>query len=588
MTLIPLKLPAGVYRNGTEFEASNRWRDASLVRWIDNTMRPVGGWQERDTMDTVAIRGMLSWTDLSNNQRIAAGSYNKLSVAIASGTVTDITPVSFTDGTEDAVINTGYGGGFYGAGFYGTTRLAQGLYGEATTWSLDNFGEILVACSSSDGQLLEWTLNVANPAVAITNAPTDNLGLVVTEERFIFALGAGGNPRKVQWCDREDRTLWTPAATNEAGDIELQTSGQIMQGIRTRGQTLILTDLDAHSATYIGGQFVYGFQRVGSSCGATSRKAAAAVDEGVFWMGQRGFFMYSGGAVADLPCEVADYVFNDINGDQISKVFAVSNQSFNEIWWFYPSATSIENDRYVSFNYAENHWGIGQLTRTSGVDRGVFSSPIWAADNGKTYNHEFGFNYDGASTFAESGPISLGNGDNVMRATMLYPDEKTQGGVQGIFKTRFYPNDTETSHGPYIMDNPTPVRFTGRQVRFRVQSPLLLDSTGIPLLNFFDAALSGSEPEYSILNQTDASGRKYGDIDNDGDVDGTDAFILLAYSQGTLFDQEIKSYIEYTLQPYLLSLYNDYPEVQALYDGYAASDWRVGVMRLDASAGGKR
>lgn len=588
MTLIPLKLPAGVYRNGTEFEASNRWRDASLVRWIDNTMRPVGGWQERDTMDTVAIRGMLSWTDLSNNQRIAAGSYNKLSVAIASGTVTDITPVSFTDGTEDAVINTGYGGGFYGAGFYGTTRLAQGLYGEATTWSLDNFGEILVACSSSDGQLLEWTLNVANPAVAITNAPTDNLGLVVTEERFIFALGAGGNPRKVQWCDREDRTLWTPAATNEAGDIELQTSGQIMQGIRTRGQTLILTDLDAHSATYIGGQFVYGFQRVGSSCGVTSRKAAAAVDEGVFWMGQRGFFMYSGGAVADLPCEVADYVFNDINRDQISKVFAVSNQSFNEIWWFYPSATSIENDRYVSFNYAENHWSIGQLTRTSGVDRGVFSSPIWAADNGKTYNHEFGFNYDGASTFAESGPISLGNGDNVMRATMLYPDEKTQGGVQAIFKTRFYPNDTETLHGPYIMDNPTPVRFTGRQVRFRVQSPLLLDSTGIPLLNFFDAALSGSEPEYSILNQTDASGRKYGDIDNDGDVDGLDWAFLVGYTQGTLFDQEAKSYIEDTLQPYLLSLYNDYPEVQALYDGYAASDWRVGVMRLDASAGGKR
>lgn len=468
MALIPLKLPAGVYRNGTEFEASNRWRDASLVRWIENTMRPIGGWQERDTMDTVAIRGMLAWTDLTSDQRIASGSYNKLSVASAAGIVTDITPVSFTAGTEDAVINTGYGGGFYGAGYYGTTRLAQGQYGEATTWSLDNFGEILVACSSTDGQLLEWTLNTANPAVAITNAPTDNLGLVVTEERFIFALGAGGNPRLVKWCDREDRNLWTPAATNEAGDLELQTSGQIMQGIRTRGQTLVITDVDAHSATYIGGQFVYGFQRVGSSCGATSRKAAAAVDEGVFWMGQRGFHVYSGGAVADLPCTVSDYVFTDINRDQISKVWAVSNQQYNEIFWFYPSAGSNEIDRYVAYNYSEQHWTIGQLARTSGVDRGVFSSPIWAAPSGKTYNHEFGLNYDGASVFAESGPISLGNGDTVMRAINLLPDEKTQGDVTATFKTRFYPNDTETSHGPYSMANPTPVRFTGRQMRMRI------------------------------------------------------------------------------------------------------------------------
>ena len=468
MTLIPLKLPAGIYRNGTELEASNRWRDASLVRWTEGTMRPVGGWEERDTMDTAAIRGMLSWTDLVSDQRIAAGSYNKLSVATAGGIVYDITPTTFTAGTEDAVINTGYGGGFYGVGFYGTTRLAQGQYGECTTWSLDNFGQYLVACSSSDGQLLEWQLNNATPAAAISNAPTDNFGLVVTEERFLFALGAGGNPRKVQWCDREDNTVWTPAATNEAGDIELQTSGQIMQGIRTRGQTLIITDTDCHSATYIGGQFVYGFSRVGSSCGATSRKAATAVDEGVFWMGQRGFFNYSGGAVRELPCEVADYVFNDINRDQISKVWAVSNQQYNEVWWFYPSDGSLEIDRYVMLNYTDGHWNIGQLSRTSGVDRGVFSSPIWADADGQTYNHEFGLNYGGASIFAESGPISLANGDNVLKATMFYPDEKTQGDVTATFKTRFYPNDAETSHGPYTMANPTPVRFTGRQMRVRV------------------------------------------------------------------------------------------------------------------------
>ena len=475
MPLIPLTLPPGVYRNGTDLQSSDRWRDASLVRWVDGTMRPIGGWKERDTMDTAAPRALLVWSDLSNDARVATGSYNKLSVANASGVITDITPADLTDGTEDAEINTGFGGGAFGLGYYGTERISQGSYAEATTWSLDNWGENLVACSTADGRLLEWDLNTSNDAAEISNAPTDNVALIVTEERFLFALGAGGNPRKVQWSDREDNTTWTAAATNEAGDLELATSGQIMCGIRTRGQALILTDLDAHSATYIGGQFVYSFQRVGSSCGVTSRKAAAAVDPGVFWMGQRGFFMYSGGAVQELPCEVSDYVFNDINRAQISKVFAVPNQQFSEIWWFYPSGGSNENDRYVAFNYAENHWSIGTMSRTAGADRGVFRRPIWVGASGVTYNHETGLNYDGADVFAETGPMSAGNGDQVIKATQLIPDEKTQGDVQAVFKTRFYPNDTEREYGPYTMSNPTDVRFTGRQIRMRVEGARLAD-----------------------------------------------------------------------------------------------------------------
>ena len=475
MPLIPLNIPAGVYRNGTDFQGSGRWRDASLVRWVDGTMRPVLGWEERAQFAAAPPRAALSWQDNSGSRYFCAGSYDTLEVSLASNTVHDITPTDLTDGIADAAINTGYAGGFYGLGFFGTPRSDAGNYSEATTWSLDNFGEYLVACSTADGRLLEWQLNTANKAAPITNAPTDNSGLLVTEERFLFALGAGGNPRKVQWCDRENNTVWSPLATNEAGDIELQTSGQIMQGIRTRGQSLIITDIDAHSATYIGGQFVYGFQRVGSSCGAISRRAAAAVDEGVFWMGQRGFFRYAGGAVQDIPCEVADYVFGSLSSSQISKAWAVSNQQYNEIWWFYPSADATEIDRYVTYNYKENHWGIGNLSRTAGVDRGVFRRPIWFDASGMSYNHDTGLNYDGADVFAESGPISLGNGDNVMSATMLYPDERTQGDVQATFKTRLHPNDTERTYGPYSMANPTSVRFSGRQMRMRVEGARLAD-----------------------------------------------------------------------------------------------------------------
>jgi len=469
MPLIPLDIPAGFYRNGTDLEQSGRWRDGSLVRWRDGSLRPIGGWDDRLTsFSTNPLRGMHTWEALDGTAWVAGGSSNELKVATGAGTIYDITPSDLTAGIVDAQIKTGYGNTYYGTGFYGQSRPDYGNYSEATTWSLDNWGEYLVACSPDDGRLLEWQLNTAADAAAIANAPTSNSGLIVTEERFLFALGAGGNPRKVQWSDREDNTTWSPLSTNEAGDIELQTSGQIMQGIRTRGQTLIITDVDAHTARYLGPPYVYGFERVGTSCGVISRRSASDVDAGVFWMGQRGFFRFDGNSVSEIPCDVHDYVFGDMNPAQTSKVWSFSNGQFGEIWWFYPSAESIEIDRYVALDYKEGHWIIGELSRTAGVERGVFKYPFMASTDVTIYEHEVGFNVDTSAIFAETGPISLGAGDQVMRVTDLIPDEKTQGDVEVTFKTRFHPNDTERSYGPYSPSNPTSVRFTGRQVRMRV------------------------------------------------------------------------------------------------------------------------
>ena len=481
MPLIPLQIPPGVYANGTTYQAAGRWSDASLVRWESGAMKPVGGWLTRATPTDQPIRGLKAWRDLSGDSWVASGTFEGLFVTLASGATTEITPSGYTAGGKDAAGNLGYGGGFYGTGAYGLPRPDTGGVFLVDTWSLDTWGEYLVACSTSDGRLLEWQLNTASDAAVISGAPTSCSGLFVTEERFLFALGPGGNFRKVQWSDREDNTTWTPAATNEAGDIELQTAGQVMLGVRARGQSLILTDEDAHTATYQGPPFVYGFERVGTSCGAISRLCAVPVDAGVFWMGRGGFYVYSGGAVQELPCEVLDKVFSDLNAAQRSKVAGVANSRFSEVWWFYPSAGSAENDRYVSYNYAENHWSIGVISRTSGVDAGVFSTPIWADADGRIINHEIGFLRDGSEVFAQSGPIQIGAGDQVMAATMLIPDERTQGDVTATFSTRFHPNDVERSYGPYSMANPTDVRFTGRQVAMRVVGAANVDwRFGVP------------------------------------------------------------------------------------------------------------
>jgi len=401
---------------------------------------------------------------------MAAGTYEKLYYVNPALTVTDITPSSgFTSGSLNGALNLGYGGGFMGSTNYGRAPTSSGVYAEATTWSLDTWGEYLLGVSSTDGKLLEWQGNPSANAAVVANAPVDNLAMVVTEERFVFCLGAGGNPRKVAWSDKENNTLWSAAATNEAGDMELQTNGQIMCGVRMRGATLILTSEDAHLATYSGAPFVYGFQRVGTACGIASRKAAVAIDEGAFWMGKKGFYTFNGSTATEISCEVADYVFDDLNPSQVSKVYAVHNSQFGEIWWFYPSASANENDRYVTLDYKEGHWATGVIDRTAGVDQGIFVNPIWADASGNLYNQETGYTHGSVKPYAESGSISLGNGDTIMKVSKLIPDERTQGQVEVTFKTRFHPNDSETSHGAYTLSNPTDVRFTGRQVRVKIQ-----------------------------------------------------------------------------------------------------------------------
>ena len=328
------------------------------------------------------------------------------------------------------------------------------------------------AYNTSDFSVDAISLKSYPVAEVIDNSPTGCLGAVVTEERFIFALGAGNNSKRIEWCDFEDRDTWTPSTTNQAGGHELQTAGQIMCGIRTRGQTLIITDTDAHAATYVGPPYVFSFSRVGSHCGAVSRKSAVSTDMGVFWYGQENFFLYDGNRVQVVPCDVHDYVFDDFNTSQQSKVWGFVNGTHQEVWWFYPSSDATEVDRYVAYDMMEKHWLVGELSRTAGVARGVFAYPILAerTESGSDFiDHEIGNNYDGSTVFAETGPLSIGAGDQIAKVNSVIPDEKTQGDVQMTFKTRFHPNDTERSYGPFDPSNPTSVRFSGRQIRMRVE-----------------------------------------------------------------------------------------------------------------------
>lgn len=474
---IPIKLPPGVYKNGTEYQAAGRWNNANLVRWYENTLRPIGGWRKFSaTQMTGTARGLISWRDNGGTRWVGIGTNSKLYAMSQAGVIKDITPTGFTTGLASATAVTGYGYNTYGSFAYGVARPDTGAVTPAATWSLDTWGEYLVGCSSADGKLYEWQLGFTTPtiAAAIANAPTGCKALMVTAERIILALGAGGNARKVQWCDQENNTAWTPTTSNLAGDYDLATPGSLIAGKRVKGINLLFTDVDVHTAQYVGAPFVYGFEKAGSGCGLISAQAVAAIDTAAIWMSKSGFWIYDGYA-KPLPSDVSDYVFSNINMAQASKIYAVHVSQFGEIWWYYPSSGSNENDSYVTFNYRENHWNIGSLARLSGIDAGVFANPMMVSSDGYIYEHEVGFAYDGASLFAESGPVQIGNGDNIMSVREVIPDEQSLGEAVVSFTAKMYPTGTEYSYGPYSAANPTSVRFSGRQINMKVTGNTLAD-----------------------------------------------------------------------------------------------------------------
>ncbi len=480
MSLFTLKLPAGVYGNGTERQSAGRYGAANLVRWIDAALRPMGGWSRRAADPAQALlagvpRTLLSWRDNGGARWIAAGTHSKLHVQDASGADTDITPTTgFTAGRASASTNLAYGGGFFGRGAYGTPRASTTSNAlPATVWSLDNWGEYLVGCHADDGKLWEWRLDTGVKAALVGGSPpTGCRALVVTEEKFLMALGAMGVGRRVKWCDQARNDVWTSSATNQAGEFDLATKGRLMCGKALKGVTLLFTDVDVWSATYRGYPLVYGFQRLGQGCGVISQGAVAALDQQAAWMSNDGFWLYNGGAVQPLDCDVQDLVFGDINNSQASKVSAFHMGAFGEVWWLYPSSSdnvANECNRYVIWNYRDGYWNTGRLARTCGADKGVNAYPLMASADGGLYEHETGWSYDGAAPFAESGPVELGDGDRMVEVQGLIPDERTAGQVTATFKARFYPNAEEVSFGPFVLSSPTDLLFQGRQAKVRFE-----------------------------------------------------------------------------------------------------------------------
>jgi hypothetical protein len=516
--LIPLTIPAGIVRNGTKYQSKGTWYDAQLVRFVENTIKPMGGWRRIRKDDGVGLeplgglpRAAVAWRTDSGDTFVVIATTFAL-YCFAGGVLHDITPVGYVSGSEDTVPATTsgtYGAGAYGTGAYGVGASAPS-YVDAALWQLDTFGNSLVGVPTSVKKLYVWDSDLGDlpEEVSGVDAPTSVTGVVVTPERFLVALGVNGNVRKLQWADQETTTGWDilqPGATT--GDFELTTDGRLICGARTKGETLLWTDTDLHAMRYIGGTLIYQFVLLGEKCGIISPRAKATFDTKALWMGRRNFYGYDG-YVQPIACPVHDYVFGDFNDLQAAKVWSMTIAEFGEVWWFYPSKTSNECDRYVIYNYREQHWNIGKLRRAAGIDAGALPYPLLVAPSGEVFEHELlpsistrpavdgeggafyiltedggvillenggGLMAEGHHPYIESGPVEVGDGDRLMNVQRLVPDEKTRGQVLVTFFGANYPTEAETQYGPYDMSNISNVRFKARQARIRLDENALVD-----------------------------------------------------------------------------------------------------------------
>jgi hypothetical protein len=260
-----------------------------------------------------------------------------------------------------------------------------------------------------------------------------NYLLVSDASRFVVVFGTNDygssvlNPMLIRWSDSDDPYTWTPQATNQAGSLQLSHGSQIVTAVQSRQEIVVFTDSSLYSFQYVGPPFVWTAQLIADNVSIIGPNAAVIASGAVYWMGIDKFYKYDG-RVQTLNCDLRRYIFSDFNTLQTEQVYAGTNEGFNEIWWFYCSADSLENDRYVVYNYIENVWYYGNLGRTAWLDSGLLPLPVAATYNYELVQHEDGVdaydlgNITPIEAYISSSEFDIGDGHNFGYVWRVVPD----------------------------------------------------------------------------------------------------------------------------------------------------------------------
>ena len=448
---------------------------------------------------------------------------NATGAASASGAAT-INPYEIVGPTFQTL---GYGWGTYlwGDSTWGTERGTSNVTLDPGNWSLDNFGEVLVA-TIFNGKTFTWDAGATNPRTVRASTSTSGFStsanptasrftLVSDRDRHLFHFGtettigtaSTQDPMFVRFSDQENLNEYAPTAINTAGTFRLDTGNKITAALQGKDYVFVLTDLAAYIIQFVGPPFTFSVRQVGTNCGGISQHAASYVNGAVYWMsGEGGFFMYDG-TVKSLPCLVEDFVFTTNNGNlginynSADTIYSAANSLYTEINWFYPKSGSEQIDRCVTYNFGENVWTTSSLARTTYQDQGVFNlpyateynattTPVFSEISGITntygaslyYAHEIGtdqVNSSGTTSidaFIRSGDFDIEDGELFMSMRRFMPDYKFLVGNSKV--TLFvsdFPSDTQTSSplGPFTITSTTDkvdTRARGRLLSIKIEN----------------------------------------------------------------------------------------------------------------------
>jgi hypothetical protein len=375
-------------------------------------------------------------------------------------------------GLDVFISGTGWSAGAWGSGTWGSTS-SLAANNQLRLWSIDNFGEDLIANVRAGGVFFWDFSSSSQRAVALSSiananqVPTLGLQVLVSDiDRHVIVLGADPmdgsvrsgaiDPLLIAFSDQENPLDFEPRATNTAGSLRCSAGSEIIGGLRARQETLVWTDAALYSLQFIGPPNTFGLTLVNEGVSLIGPNAAINSPTGVYWMDKKGFYTYNG-SVVPLPCSVHRFVFDDLNSEQAFQVFGFLNKQFDEVGWFYCAANSLTISKYVVFNYVEQTWAIGELSRTAWLDEGIVAFPRaagYADGNNYIYSHETGHDDDGVpmdNVFVESADFDIGDGEEFQFIRRFIPDVKFTGDsgstqtLNVVLKARNFPGESLTT-----------------------------------------------------------------------------------------------------------------------------------------------
>jgi len=370
---------------------------------------------------------------------------NATSTATGGGSVSAAYQINV--GAAYAIPMTGWGAGTWGGGVWGTGLVSAE---SIRLWSQQNFGEDLIF-GPRNGPIYYWdaTGGVSTRGVLLSSlggasdVPIQQSLILVSDiNRFVFCFGTNDigtatvDPMLVRWSDQENAVNWTPAATNQAGSLRLSRGTEIVAASQARQEVLVWTNSSLYSLQYVGAPAVWSAQLVGENISVASQNCVAYANGVAYWMGKDKFYKYDG-RTQPLRCDLRRFIFTDFNTEQYDQVFAGTNESFHEIWWFYCSSNVTDIDRYVVYNYVEDAWYYGTMARTAWLDSGLRDNPLAATYSYNLVNHEQGNDDNETATtqpinaYISSSQFDLDDGHKFMFIWRALPDMDFTGSDTG-------------------------------------------------------------------------------------------------------------------------------------------------------------